>query len=130
MNCLSEQMPLSTAKPHGGHRGPKGSLKFLNKQAWSWYFLDGLKKKFTDVFEAMRLNMEDTEANKKPFNMGGKTFDLGSMKVSFDGKSDQLEKSARNIRKRPDANAKKDTSSLFSFRKTKEHEFLIWEFED
>ena len=105
-------MLLSSAKPHGGHRGPKGSLKFLNKQAWSWYFLDGLKKKFTDVFEAIRLNMEDTEANKEPFTMGGKIFDLGNMKVSLDGKSYQLEKSARNIRKRPDTNAKGGSDGL------------------
>ena len=91
---------------------PQGNLKYLNVQAWSWYFLDDLKKNYTDVFESVRLNMEDSEGNKEPFTMGARTFDLGNMKVTFDGKSFQLKKSARNIRKRPDENSKGGSDGL------------------
>ena len=91
---------------------PKGNLKFLNLQAWSFYYSTYSGKQSTDVFESIKLNTQLAKGDKQPFDMGGKTFNLQDMTVTIQGETFLLKKSKRNVRKRPDGHSKGGTAGL------------------
>ena len=84
----------------------EGFFKFLNTQAWTWYYITDRGKQYTDVFESIKINGEHGKGTKEPFSLAGKTYNLKDMTVTFNEHTYKLKKTKRNVRKRPDDTTK------------------------
>ena len=91
---------------------PEGFFAFLNTQAWTWSYVTSHGVEYTDVFESIKVNGEHSKGTTEPFSLAGKTYDLKNMTVSFNNNTYKLEKTKRNIRKRPDGTSKGGKAGL------------------